>query len=624
MGDCAVLLSVFLLLVAAPGLSRAAIKRERLTTSEEGDDAVAPLRRDSTSPPPPPPAGPTAYFQVTRPIALPNDKPCSVLLLQHDFAYTYGKPPVTAAYTPPSHCRRRGAPSKVVLEWRATCRGRQFDRIFGIWLGGVELLRSCTAEPRATGIVWTVEKDVTRYASLFFSGNQTLAVFLGNIVDQTYTGIYHANISLHFYFGGKDLPHRHHGFDSPADLILPISRDLPLDDGQWFLVQNAADSPAKEVTIPRNAFRAVLEVFVSFHADDEFWYGNLPDDYISSNNLTGTPGKGPFREVVVTVDGAVAGVVWPFPVVYTGGVNPLLWRPITGIGSFDLPSYDIEITPFLGKLLDGKPHKLGFAVTNALSSWFIDGNLHLWLDSKSSQTTGGLIKHEAPELKLSALSDFKGLDGNFSTTGDRRISSTGWVISSHGKITTHFFQVLDYKNFMEMRDNGSTQVINQTIDSTSGVYVKSPGSVLFSDEIFRSFPLQLYSGTADQTNETYSLISNISLGFNEKRFTGERFGFSFGALLNSQKADGAMVVKGNLVVSGVGSTQQDYRYEGTDGCYSRNVSSSNYSILFDESGTVCGRRSPFELGSSLNRWIPYPARRASLSLAMPGLKKNGH
>ncbi|CAA6661150.1 unnamed protein product [Spirodela intermedia] len=564
MAGCVFLFSVFLLLLVVPGLSSAAIKRERLTTSEE--DAVALLRRDSTSPPPPPPAGPTEYFQVTRPIPLPNDKPCSVLLLQHDFAYTYGKPPVTTAYTPPSHCRRRGTPSKVVLEWRAACRGRQFDRIFGIWLGGVELLRSCTAEPRATGIVWTVEKDVTRYTSLFFSENQTLAVFLGNIVDQTYTGIYHANISLHFYYGGKDLP----------------------IDGQWFLVQSPADSPAKEVTIPRNAFRAVIEVFVSFHADDEFWYGNLPDDYISSNNLTGTPGKGPFREVVVTVDGAVAGV-------------PLLWRPITGIGSFDLPSYDIEITPFLGKLLDGKPHRLGFAVTNALSSWFIDGNLHIWLDSKSSQTIGGLIKHESPELKLYALSDFKGLDGNFSTTGDRRISSTGWVISSHGKITTHFFQVLDYKNFMEMKDNGSTQVINQTIDSTSGVYVKSPGSVLFSDEIFRSFPLHLYSGT--------------------KRFTGERFGFSFGALLNSQKADGVMIVKGNLVVSGVGSTQQDYRYEGTDGCYSRNVSSSNYTILFDESEKVCGRRSLFELGSSLNRWIPYPARRASLSVAMPKLKK---
>ena len=29
----------------------------------------------------------------------------------------------------------------------------------------------------------------------------------------------------------------------------------------------------------------------------------------------------------------------PFPVVYTGGLNPLLWRPITGIESFDVVPY---------------------------------------------------------------------------------------------------------------------------------------------------------------------------------------------------------------------------------------------------------------------------------------------
>ena len=85
-------------------------------------------------------------------------------MLSHDFGFTYGKPPVVANYRFPRQCRRRGSSefSKIVLEWTATCKGRQFDRIFGVWLGGVELLRSCTAEPRASGIVWTVQKDVTR------------------------------------------------------------------------------------------------------------------------------------------------------------------------------------------------------------------------------------------------------------------------------------------------------------------------------------------------------------------------------------------------------------------------------------------------------------------------------
>ena len=91
------------------------------------------------------------------------------------------------------------------------------------------------------------------------------------------------------------------------------------------------------------------------------------------------PGGGSFREVVVSLDGNVVGAVWPFSVIYTGGVNPLLWRPITGIGSFDLPSYDIEVTPLLGTLLDGKSHSVGFSVSNAMNVWFVDANLHLCL-----------------------------------------------------------------------------------------------------------------------------------------------------------------------------------------------------------------------------------------------------
>ena len=116
----------------------------------------------------------------------------------------------------------------------------------------MEILRSCTAEPRATGIVWTVEKDITRYYSLLMT-NQTLAVYLGNLVDKTYTGIYHVNISVHFYpaeenygFSGLNIDD---SANSVADLILPISRNLPLNDGLWFEIQNSTDVESKEFRI---------------------------------------------------------------------------------------------------------------------------------------------------------------------------------------------------------------------------------------------------------------------------------------------------------------------------------------------------------------------------------------
>ncbi|PHT76604.1 hypothetical protein T459_20126 [Capsicum annuum] len=100
-----------------------------------------------------------------------------------------------------------------------------------------------------------------------------------------------------------------------------------------------------------------MEVYVSFHENDESWYGNSVNEYVSLNNLS-VPGNGAFREVVVSLDEMVVGVVWPFTVIYTGGANPLFWKPITGIGSFDLYLYDID--KILKKLGNEKREKVEY------------------------------------------------------------------------------------------------------------------------------------------------------------------------------------------------------------------------------------------------------------------------
>ncbi|GKV02098.1 hypothetical protein SLEP1_g14576 [Rubroshorea leprosula] len=560
---------------------------------------------------------PTLYFEVAKPIRVPKTQPCVHRILHHDFGYTYGKPPVFANYTPPSHCPSHDF-SKIVLEWNATCKGRQYDRIFGAWLSGVELLRSCTAEPRATGIVWSVKKDITRYYSLLLKNEtQIFAVYMGNVVDQTYTGVYHVDVTIYFYPAEKkfndiesNLENLASGYGSRADLILPISRNLPLNDGLWFEIENSTDTKGKEFKVPPNVYRAVLEVYVSFHEDDEFWYANPPNDYLSANNITDTAGNGPFREVVVSLDGYVVGAIWPFTVVYTGGINPLLWRPITGIGSFDLPTYDIEITPFLGTILDGKVHKLGFSVTNALDVWYIDANLHLWLDSKNAHTEGKLLKYQVQPLQISYSSDFKGLNGTFLTKVNRSISSTGWVKSSHGMISTTAIQDLSYSNFMVIGDDGNMEIVNQEIHFNDSVHVKKPYSFSKGKKSNKRFLLYLYSNDLDQGNGTSLSVANVTLGFDAKKFgvTGLGFRRPVSSLKNLQNGQGVMVVKDNLVVSGVGSTQQNYKYDGNKFCYFRNISSSNYTILYDEVGNACNKRiKSFGFWHS-SRWIPSQAQ----------------
>ncbi|XP_044473323.1 peptide-N4-(N-acetyl-beta-glucosaminyl)asparagine amidase A-like [Mangifera indica] len=551
---------------------------------------------------------PTTYFEVTRPINHPKTRPCSHHILSYDFGYTLGRPPVTANYTRPTHCSAREF-SSIFLELKATSKGRQFDRIFGVWLGGVELLRSCTAEPRATGIEWSVEKDITRYHSLLLKNEtQTFAVFLGNAVDETQTGVYHVDITMHFHPAEEGSHRNKHvlkdnsksGYSPMADLILPISKDFPGNNGLWFEIENSNDVQAKEFKIPQYVYRAVLEVYVSFHENDEFWYANLPNDYIAINHLTDHSGNGPFREVVVTLDGQVVGAVWPFTVVYTGGINPLFWRPITGIGSFNLPTYDIEITPFLGNILDGETHRIGFSVSNALNVWYIDANLHLWLDSDSMKTEGKLLQLEAAPFNFNYMSSHSGVDGSFSMDVSRAVSSTGWVKSSWGTITTSFVQDFSFSNSMIMGKRADLQMVNQTIHFNDRISANTLSSNVHSAESSKMFSLYIYSDTSDQGNGVYLAVANVSLGFHEKKSEKAGNGFSGSTLNSLQNGQAVMFVKDHLINSGVGSTQQLYQYSSGNFCYFRNVSSSNYTILHDKVGHDCNQRnlSEFSFGSS--------------------------
>jgi len=74
-------------------------------------------------------------------------------------------------------------------------------------------------------------------------------------------------------------------------------------------------------------------------------------------------GYSPSREVQVLIDGMLAGVAWPFPVIFTGGVVPGLWRPIVGIDAFDMKEDEIDITPWLPILCDGKSHNFTILVS---------------------------------------------------------------------------------------------------------------------------------------------------------------------------------------------------------------------------------------------------------------------
>ena len=209
-----------------------------------------------------------------------------------------------------------------------------------MWIGNTEVWRTCTAEPVWSGIHYTFSKDISAFKPLIRS-SQPLAVDIGNYVVGPYNGSFNATLSVNFYNLQSPLP------QAAADEIIPLSKQSQQGAATYFSLPD--DSATTSVFIPNNSSRLVLDILASGNGEEEFWYSNIPDDYVETFKQSNNSflGQGSFREVVVLVDHEPVGVVWPFEVVFTGGICFGFWRRIVGHRTFDLPTYRIDMTPFI-------------------------------------------------------------------------------------------------------------------------------------------------------------------------------------------------------------------------------------------------------------------------------------
>lgn len=162
------------------------------------------------------------------PVSRPSGRSCHVTVAEAQFRdFT----PYTGTYTPPEGCGDRWG--KVVLRMDGKVRGRQFDRLGYLHIGGVEVFRTSTPQPSPDGIQWSVEKDVTRYSDTLRTGHD-VEMLIGNVVDDTYTGIIDVKVTLTFYEGRR---------------ATAPDRVLTLDDNT--------------LTTPRNSERILAEVYAT-------------------------------------------------------------------------------------------------------------------------------------------------------------------------------------------------------------------------------------------------------------------------------------------------------------------------------------------------------------------------
>ncbi|KAL3441156.1 peptide N-acetyl-beta-D-glucosaminyl asparaginase amidase A-domain-containing protein [Aspergillus insuetus] len=345
-------------------------------------------------------------FQVYQPIHPKHNEGIlcdeEVPLVDHVFGFSYGNPFV-GHYEPPE-CEF----DTVRINLTVTSRGRQFDRLAHMYLGDIEVFRTSTAEPTANGIIWTYIKDMSQY-NVLWKERQKVIFDLGNLVNEIYTGSFNVRVTARFS--------KEQNVKTPS-MVLPISAQNSARNSSSAFMIPAQEAKVTHTLDPRTS-RAVVSISACGQSTEEFWWSNVfSSDTDAFDAAVGELyGYSPFREIQLYIDGTLAGVVWPFPVIFTGGVSPGFWRPVVGIDTFDLRSPEIDVSPFLPLITDGASHSFEIKVvglevsdsgeamiSNTVGSyWVVSGNIFLYLDhGADAQFPRNAMFGQAPEVIASA------------------------------------------------------------------------------------------------------------------------------------------------------------------------------------------------------------------------------
>ncbi|KAM0287509.1 hypothetical protein ACHAQH_000463 [Verticillium albo-atrum] len=536
-------------------------------------------------------------------------------LMSHTFGFSYGKPFV-GQYTPPA-CEF----DRVIMNLTVTSSGRQFDRLALMFLNDTEVWRTSTAEPKPTpGIVWTHWKDMTEYLSLWKSP-QTIVFDLGNLVDEKYTGSFNCTLTATFF---KSAASRLNNDGPSADLIIPISakRGTSGKGSAWTLPSQRAMAT---INFPQNANRAVFSISANGQMAEEFWWSNVLQSDVNAFNRTAgaMSGLSPFREVQLLIDDQLAGVQWPFPVVFTGGVSPALHRPIVGLEAFDLREHEIDVSAWLPVLCDGQAHTFQIRVVGidddqeppSLSDkidahWVVTGKIFVWLDEPGSVTTGLTPKVEASEplviISHQRQQDGQGLNEllDYSIRVQRTISVSGEVCTQKGAYQPLWHQELAYSNMGSVASFGTNQINLMNISGAD----EASGSRQYSTKY--SYPLYANTSINIGPDKSLRIEAELEQGLRLETQGDAIFATGLEAFDAISKA-GSQFVGYRLETlrtgkasfhqsgdrkhsSGSGWARQVFSFGGIDSVshavvalYARNVTASNDTIISDHE--VSGR-----------------------------------
>jgi hypothetical protein len=447
--------------------------------------------------------------------AFPAPAPCTVTLFSGFQFVNFNAQYFT--YTPTCP----GPWSKVVFNGSfAITPGIQYDRTAQISLGYVNIYYGTTREDDPTfGPTWNVTRDLTDYSSLF-TATQPGEVDLGNLVNSEYTGVISGTATLSFYplAAGGTPP-------VVADVVYP----LPDGPGGAVGLDSGTSLLSETFTLPTNVESAYLDVFAQSQNDDEFWWSCAPNDVAGELEDCGNTA---FRETEISIDGTPAGVAPVYPWIFTGGIDPNLWLPIPDVQTLNFVPYRVDLTPFAATLSNGQPHTVSLSVYNADNYFLVTAALLVYEDHGSTTVTGATTTNTIgsgpnPVVTENIIINSDGVPvGTIMVTSQREFTVSGYVNTSHGRVTTTLDQAVNFSNNSVYLEDSDTWVQSTTVNSVKNVISGSSNQTTTSQI---DYPFQVVLSVAalpDGDEEETVAVKQSYLTSQTAKTNGTATGFS--------------------------------------------------------------------------------------------------
>jgi len=433
------------------------------------------------------------------PVTRPHTHSCTVSLADAfpSNNATGGAQNFSGTVAAPAGCA--GPWAKIVLDWTTSVQGRQFDRAGSLNIGATQVYFGTTYEPDPAGITYHFAKDITEYGALF----HTPQAFNGGIVNftnATDNGVYSQTVSITFYQADRANP-------------APAEPDVVAGLGGQDANPGSATVHLSAAGLPRNITRALLEVSIKGNGCDEQWFTDVPDSVSAQFPGVGLCGHGPYREIDAAIDGTPAGVTQFFPYIYTGGIVPTLWRPIPAVGTFDMTPELVDVTPFVGRLVDGGSHDVALTVANIGDTWNLAANLLLFTDHGAATTSGALTSDTIAPAATQTEADQPGANGavTATVTAARDWATSGFVNTSAGRISTTVTQHVAFRNTDTVTAGGFAQQLTETDNGTNLSHSTGPHGFELTTLHTFSYPVSVQATFQITDDNNFNLSATVDL-----------------------------------------------------------------------------------------------------------------